>query len=488
MFIKSRVFGQSCRIALRCLVSVALLVGLSLPAHAVDLREAAQAVVKLYVTVQHWDTQQPWRKGRARRRYCSGFFTEKGIMTNAHCVTDATFIQIEVPGLADKIEGERVAVNHQVDLALVRATNPDELPDDHPVIRFGALPSEREQVVTIGYPVGGQQVSYTEGVISRMDIMRYAHSSLNNLLVQTDAAINGGNSGGPVFSDESGECVGVATQRKSGSRGYLIPTPVIEQFFTDLEDGKVDGVPYLGAFVQSLENPTLRQYLGMEEGHSGVRLTKVARDGSAHGKFRPDDVIMGIAGKQVFNDGRIPFRDHSKIGLGYEVTSHQVGESLTVDLLRDGKEMEVTLTLSERDFKVIPSMPQFDTKPRYHLVGGLLFQPVEPRMVGKKAPFSIKKYASATRGDEFGLEELVVIGEIYEAGLNKGYNNFHTNQRVVEVNGREIKEFDDLVRAFEEYDGEYYRIKLDNRQIVILDRARVEADERIIRRRYGISE
>lgn len=485
---KHRVIGLSrCVVSFRGAVLITLLLMLAAPAQAVDLQETAKAVVKLYVATQNWDIRQPWSKNRVKKRICSGFFTEKGIMTNAHCVTDATYIQLEVPGLPDKIEAERVAVNHQVDLALIRAKDPDELPDDIRIIGFDSpLPREREKVVTVGYPVGGRQVSFTEGVVSRMDIMTYAHSSLHNLLVQTDAAINSGNSGGPVFSDVSGACLGVATQRRSGSMGYFIPVPVIQQFLTDLEDGDVNGVPYLGAFVQQLENPMLREYLGMKDGQSGVRVTKVARDGSAGGAFKVNDVIMRVDGMQVFNDGRIPFREYSKIGLGYAVTSHQVGDTLSFTLLRDGKETKVDLVLSERDFKVIPSMPEYDTRPRYYVLGGFLFRPVEPRYFGKNVPFSIQKYGSATRGDQHGLEELVVISDIYEADLNKGYDGAHTNFRVVEVNDRRISRLDDLIKAFEEHEGTHHVIRLENLQTIVLERDRVRNEERAIRNRYNI--
>ena len=221
-------------------------------AMAADLREKAHSVVKLYVSSQAWDIPQPWSKAGVTNQVCTGFAIEEGILTNAHCVTDATYVEIEVPGLANRLVAKRVAISHDVDLALLTFADAKKAPKLES-LHLGELPHLRDKVVTIGYPMGGIQVSYTEGVVSRIDVMRYAHSHVTNLLVQTDAAINPGNSGGPVFSDKTADCLGVATQIARGSSiGYFIPKKVIMQFLTDLKDGHIDGMPGLGVPSQFL--------------------------------------------------------------------------------------------------------------------------------------------------------------------------------------------------------------------------------------------
>lgn len=79
-------------------------------------------------------------------------------------------------------------------------------------------------VVTYGYPAGGEQISYTRGVVSRIELQNYVHIGNRSLLaVQTDAAINPGNSGGPVIQDD--RVVGVAFQGVPGleNAGFFIP-------------------------------------------------------------------------------------------------------------------------------------------------------------------------------------------------------------------------------------------------------------------------
>lgn len=452
----------------------------------VDLAGLASSVVKLYVTHQPWSVRQPWSKEPTDRRTCSGFLVEQGILTNAHCVMDATFIQMEVPGLADRIRVERVAVNHQVDLALVRPADADTLPSGMRPIAFGGLPEQREKVVTIGYSVGGRQVSFTEGVVSRIDVMPYAHSRQFNLLVQTDAAINPGNSGGPVFSDRTGECLGMATQRFSGSIGYFIPMPVIRQFLLDIEDGSVDGIPYLGVQAQTLENPTIREYLGMSPAQSGVRVAKIATE-SAAGNLLPNDVLMAIEGKQIFNDGRIPFRGNSRIGLAYEISMRQIGDTVRFTVLRDGVTMEVAARLTERDYHVVPAQPQYDDPPPWFVLGGLLFRAVDPGYLEKDVPFNIRKYIGVMRGEERDLpHELVIVSTIFEADLNKGYDSAQENTRVLRVNDRVIDRLGDVPAAFAAVSGRFHVVELDNGHIIVLDRERVAAEEQAVRERYKI--
>ena len=488
------IIGRKIRFVSRLLVLLSLFVLVWLPAtvFAVDLSEAGKAVVKLFVTHQSWDMKQPWTKNRSFKSSCTGFFVEQGILTNAHCVTDSTYIQVELPGMPDKVEAVRKAVNHQVDLALIELKDPSQRPDVAP-INFDDLPELRDKVVTVGYPTGGRQVSYTEGVVSRIDIMTYAHSGVNSLMVQTDAAINVGNSGGPVFSDSTGASIGVATQRSrsGGGIGYFIPTPVIKQFFTDIEDGVVDGIPTLGAFLQPMENPALRASMDMKDDQSGASTLITAVGSSTHDILKPRDVLLSVDGHQLFNDGRVPFRGDGKIGLGYHIVTHQVGDRVKLEILRKGRKKELTVPLKGLHTYLIPAMPEFETKPRYYEMGGLVFRAVEKRYIqslGKSTPPGIKEYIGVVHG-EVDIDELVVIGTIFEASVNKGYGGYVQDIRIETINGKAIKRLEDVKKALDAKNKRTYdEIILSNRTRVVLDRKQVDEEQAGIRERYEISE
>ena len=99
-----------------------------------------------------------------------------------------------------------------------------------PPLELGPLPRLQDSVAVVGYPVGGDTISVTAGVVSRIEVTDYSHGSSDLLAIQIDAAINGGNSGGPVFN-RSGQCVGIAFQ-VSIKRTFCTP-PALRVFSHD---------------------------------------------------------------------------------------------------------------------------------------------------------------------------------------------------------------------------------------------------------------
>ena len=129
---------------------------------------------------------------------------------------------------------------------------------DVPYLEIGDLSKLDTAVTVVGYPIGGERISVTRGIVSRIDFQPYSHSGVDHhLTIQIDAAINPGNSGGPVLQD--GKVAGVAFQGYSGAVaqnvGYMIPTPVIERFRKDVEDGSYDKYVDLNVADFALVNP-----------------------------------------------------------------------------------------------------------------------------------------------------------------------------------------------------------------------------------------
>src|SRR5262249_4689183 len=147
------------------------------------------------------------------------------------------FLTVEKEGDPRKYVAQVEHIAHDCDLALLKVDDPGFFKDTKP-LPIGGLPELESTVTTFGYPVGGERLSVTRGVVSRIDFRTYSHSIVDShLTIQIDAAINPGNSGGPVMQD--GYVVGVAFQGYSGdvaqNVGYMIPTPVIQHFLDDIK-------------------------------------------------------------------------------------------------------------------------------------------------------------------------------------------------------------------------------------------------------------
>ncbi|KAL5654412.1 hypothetical protein ACJX0J_033731, partial [Zea mays] len=144
-----------------------------------------------------------------------------------------------------------LAIGTECDIAHL-TVNDDEFWEGVSPIEFGTIPVLQDAVTVVGYPIGGDTISVTSGVVSRIEILSYVHGSTELLGLQIDAAINSGNSGGPTFNDR-GKCVGIAFQSLKHEDAenicYVIPTPVITHFIEDYKKSgeytASGGLPYL---------------------------------------------------------------------------------------------------------------------------------------------------------------------------------------------------------------------------------------------------
>ncbi|CAA7399957.1 unnamed protein product [Spirodela intermedia] len=178
----------------------------------------------------------------------------------------------------------------------------------------------KDSVTVVGYPLGGDTISVTKGVVSRIEVTSYAHGTSDLLGIQIDAAINPGNSGGPAFNDQ-GECIGVAFQvlrsDEAENIGYVIPTTVVSHFLNDYErNGKYTGFPCLGVLLQKLENPALRACLKVQS-NEGVLVRRVEPTSAANNILKEGDVIVSFDGVQIGCEGTVPFRSTERIAFRY---------------------------------------------------------------------------------------------------------------------------------------------------------------------------
>ena len=184
------------------------------------------------------------------------------ILTSAHVVANATFIQIQRISDTNKLIARVVGICHDADLALLEVESSTFM-RGITVPKIGELPSRQDRVAVVGFPVGGDEVSFTEGVVSRIEVQRYSHSQRYLLAVTVDAAINSGNSGGPVF--RKGKVVGIAFQglNEADGIGEMVPAPIIKNFIAGIRKTPKMPLPTLGVSAQNLENPALRKQLKM---------------------------------------------------------------------------------------------------------------------------------------------------------------------------------------------------------------------------------
>jgi len=130
-----------------------------------DVREA---IVKVYVVSDSPDYYNPWSMQGPRGGSGSGCIIENNlILTNAHVVSDHTFLQVRKYGDTERYKAEVIAVSHLTDLALIKVEDPDFFKDE-PFLTLGELPESQQEVLVYGFPMGGDMLSITKGIISRI--------------------------------------------------------------------------------------------------------------------------------------------------------------------------------------------------------------------------------------------------------------------------------------------------------------------------------
>jgi len=355
-------------------------------------------------------------------------------------------------------------VGHDLECALLTVDDPSFFDGTVPV-QFGDIPQQRDKVAAFGFPVGGDEMSITEGVVSRIEVLSYVHSQRNLLAIQTDAAINPGNSGGPVFMN--GKCIGISFQSfKSGgveNTGFIVPVPIIQHFLKDIEDKKYNGVPMLGVAWEKMENQSLREKYGMTSAQSGVLATMVVPGSSCEGVVQIGDVLLSVDGVKVANDGTVPFRGQERLEFSYLVSQRQVGESLKIEVLRGGKVTD--LTVVSKPIQDLVPRPQYDVLPTYFVAGGLVFT---------QLTFNYMLSATGNWGNvptkfrnlyENGNvtpdhDQIVVLAQVLPHEINVGYHD-EQNMIVSRVNGQKIHNMKDLVAAFQKPAGKFDVIETD---------------------------
>ncbi|MBN1255958.1 MAG: trypsin-like peptidase domain-containing protein [Deltaproteobacteria bacterium] len=476
------------KIIVRLLLAIALTVMLVTPSYA--QRNLEEAIVKIYAVYSEYDYDMPWQLSGQSRGVGSGcIISGNKVLTNAHVVADQTFIQVKRAGQAKKYNAAVEVVAHECDLALLKVDDPAFFAGVKP-LTLGDLPRMRDKVAVYGFPIGGEELSITEGVVSRVEHTHYSHSGSNLLSCQIDAAINPGNSGGPVIKNE--KIVGIAFQgyMYAQSIGYMVPAPVIDHFLKDSADGTYDGIPGIGIVWQAMENPALRAHYQMKEEQTGVLLTYIAPGSTAQGIMQTGDVLLAIEGRPIANDGTIPLRGTERIHFANAVQAKFIGETVRCRLLRGGKIMEVTISLliSTDSTRLVPHT-QYDRAPTYYIVGGLVFQPLTQNYLDTwdsmdNVPVHLTNYYYYGKQSE-DRKQVIVLTNILADDLTVGYDDFKDHV-ITEVNGKRISTIADMVKAIEETEGTYHVFTDEWGDQIVLERGKINEAQKMILEKYKI--
>lgn len=258
------------------------------------------------------------------------------IVTNNHVIQDARAITVALHD-GTTYEAQLIATDSKMDIGVIKIEASGLTPA---ILGDSDSLSVGEPVVAVGNPLGQLGGTVTDGIVSALDREIILNNERRNLL-QTNAAINPGNSGGGLFNAD-GELVGIVVAKSSGEDveglGFAIPIndakPIIEDL---IAQRYVGGRVSLGVTALDLTSPQLAAQYGYKT--PGVYVQSVVENSSAAaGGLQPGDCFVSINGTAIeaISDVTTILNDSS------------VGDQLEVTVKRDGKIVELTITLQEK--------------------------------------------------------------------------------------------------------------------------------------------
>ncbi len=464
------------------------------PDHRQKLGALLRSVVKVMAVSDPPDYDQPWQTSGASPSVGSGVVvaTARGprILTNAHCVENAVFVEVRRYGLSRKHVAQVEAAGHACDLALLAVEDESFFSGVTPA-EVGGLPHLGDAVSVCGYPVGGERLSITQGIVSRIDLVEYEQSHRQLLALQIDAAINSGNSGGPVYRGD--ELVGIAFQTldEAENVGYVVAAPVVSHFLEDVARGATPVFPSLGALTQPLESRTHRAALGLvPDSERGVLVRRVAYGGSAWGVLAEGDVLLEVDGVPILPDGTVALRDGELVDFSYVFSRRHVGEACSLTIVRERVEHVVSLPL--RPPADLVAEERYDVRPTYYVYAGLLFVPLTKNYL---TTYSDPWWQNAPRDlmtlHERGVptedrREPVVLQKVLADRVNQGYHHLESIL-VRAVDGTKIRDLSHLVELVETAPGPYVEVEAADGTRIAIDRALADARGGAVLARYGVT-
>lgn len=272
------------------------------------------------------------------------------IITNHHVIADGNNFKVTYTN-GDIEEAVSLGGDQYADIAVLKVKTKDNFDS----VEIGSTESLRigDTTFTIGAPLDNvYSWTVTRGIISGKERLvevsvdnSYSTDYIMNVL-QTDAAVNSGNSGGPLC-DSNGEVIGVISAKISSTgvegMGFAIPIEIALEKAEQIINGENSEYPYLGIsminITDAMVNPNYRIYLSNSKLTSGVMIAYVENNSSADkGRLEIGDIITEINGNKISNVAY----------LRYELYKYNIGDTIKITIERDGKEKEISLKLSSK--------------------------------------------------------------------------------------------------------------------------------------------
>ncbi|NJK90518.1 MAG: PDZ domain-containing protein [Blastochloris sp.] len=337
------------------------------------------SIVRVNATCQIVDPVRPWLKRPPfTRRAIGTVLSGQRILVTAEMVAHANFIELEKPVTSTKTTAYVDVIDYETNLALLRVN-----PEDAPTFFQDTRPLELSTTAKAGDSLeiwqleDNDALARSTGRINTVEVGPYPEGLGRYLVYRLNLSLQYRDSAATLPAVQNGNLVGLLFRYDSRNQNAaVIAAPVIEHFLKDAADGNYQGFPRIGLGFFNLRDPQLQNYVGVTPEQGGIFINRVLPDGpGAQAGLQVGDVLLSINGIRVDQDGNYPDKTHGRLSLEHLIAGqHYVGDVLKLNLQRQGKPLDVQVTLSRKNASDYISPPySYDEPPRYLVYGGLVF-------------------------------------------------------------------------------------------------------------------
>ncbi len=406
-------------------------------------------VVQVFSHITETDLLQPYKTPNQGTSSGSGFFiNDQGdFITNAHVIDQARAIWIQIPSLGKRIiDADVVGVSPDRDIALLRVSKEGlelirkEL-GSVPYLNLGDsdLLRRSDEVLVVGYPLGQQSLKSTTGVVSGYE----------QHLIQMSAALNPGNSGGPLLN-LNGDVIGINTANIPAAQnvGYATPINDLKIVLPDLYKIKLLRKPFLGILYNNATD-SLTQYL-KNPYPGGCYVVEVVKESTLEkAGVKRGDMIYEINGYSVdmYGEMAVPWSE-DKISLIDYVTRLSIGQELNLTVYRNGerKHFKATFDMAKLPAirKIYPGYEQID----YEVFAGMVVMQLSLNHIHGMAS-QVPGLARFAEMRHQGTPILLITHIFPNSQLYRS-RSVAIGSTLNEVNGVEVHTLDELRVAYKE--------------------------------------